>query len=295
MTLKNNSVCFVGGDLRQYYLACIFSSQNFDIHSYDLSLAPPSTYASFNTNTLSSTCHTHDSLAEALSCCNIIILPYQLDKVLADELSMHIELLKNKYIFSGNIPNSLKQVLESHTIIYHNYFNPDYIARANAIATAEGTILELIKRSPYNLHGSHILITGYGNCAQVLANKLAGLNTHVTICCRNQFQHFCAQSNGLDYISITDLENNINNFEYIINTIPFNVLTNTILSHLNKCTIIIDIASSPGGLDINYATSLGINATVLPGIPGKVSPYSSASILYNYINDVLSKYSYINT
>jgi dipicolinate synthase subunit A len=294
MIYKNN-ICLIAGDIRQYYLACIFFSHNYQIHTYDLSLVPPAAYSSFNTIPLSSVCHTHTALADAIKNSQVIILPYKVDNVLADELSSQINLLKNKYLFGGNIPSSLDCLLRSNSITYYNYFKPNHIARANAIATAEGTILELIKRSPYNLHNSHILITGYGNCAQVLANKLIGLNTHVTICCRNYFSGTCALSNGLNYIPLSDLENVINNYQYIINTIPTTIISNKLLSQLNKNIVILDIASSPGGFDLDYASSLNLNATSLPGIPGKISPYSSASILYNYISEVLSEHLYINT
>jgi dipicolinate synthase subunit A len=45
----------------------------------------------------------------------------------------------------------------------------------NAIATAEGTIMEAIRSSDQNLHGSNCIELGYGRCAKVLAQKLKAL------------------------------------------------------------------------------------------------------------------------
>ena len=63
-------------------------------------------------------------------------------------------------------------------------------------------------------------------------------------------------------------------------------LNNKLLDLVSKNAILIDIATLPGGIDIEYAKSIGLNAHNYPGIPGKVSPLSSAYILYDYIIDI---------
>ncbi|OJT71237.1 dihydrofolate reductase, partial [Clostridioides difficile] len=44
---------------------------------------------------------------------------------------------------------------------------------------------------------------------------------------------------------------------------------------------IIDIASSPGGVDYSVVKEAGINATLCLGLPGKYSPKTSGEILVN--------------
>ena len=56
------------------------------------------------------------------------------------------------------------------------------IAVFNAVATAEGAILEAMLHKQTNIHHSRTLVLGYGRCGKVLSEKLKGLSAHVTVC-----------------------------------------------------------------------------------------------------------------
>ncbi len=79
------------------------------------------------------------------------------------------------------------------------------------------------------------------------------------------------------------LSKNVSDYDFIFNTIPSLVLTENILNNVHKDTTIIDIASKPGGTDFDACKSLGINARLCLGLPGKYSPKTSAKIIYNSI------------
>ena len=57
------------------------------------------------------------------------------------------------------------------------------------------------------------------------------------------------------------------------------VLNKTVLEHANPETIIIDIASCPGGVDQEAVEKLGIQSALCLGLPGKYAPKTSADIL----------------
>ena len=59
---------------------------------------------------------------------------------------------------------------------------------------------------------------------------------------------------------------------FIFNTVPALVLTKDILAKAQKNVLIYDIASAPGGTDFAAARALGLQAALLPGLPGKVAP-----------------------
>ena len=63
-----------------------------------------------------------------------------------------------------------------------------------------------------------------------------------------------------------------------------------VLDNISKDAFIIDIAPLDCGIDLEYAKMINLNAVNIPGIPGKVSPISSANILYDYILNVISPY-----
>ena len=51
--------------------------------------------------------------------------------------------------------------------------------------------------------------------------------------------------------------------------------------------MILDMASAPGGVDYEACKELGISAALLPGLPGKYAPASSAEILAEKIERTL--------
>ncbi|HEY8531113.1 MAG TPA: hypothetical protein VIL08_02585, partial [Limnochorda sp.] len=67
--------------------------------------------------------------------------------------------------------------------------------------------------------------------------------------------------------------------EVIFNTVPAPVLDRARLESLRPETLIIDIASEPGGTDFEAARRLGLKAVLAVGLPGKVAPKSAGRIL----------------
>ena len=61
------------------------------------------------------------------------------------------------------------------------------------------------------------------------------------------------------------------------------VLDQKKLELVKQNVTIIDIASSPGGIDYKFALQENMKAKLFPGLPGKVSPKTSADILVNEI------------
>lgn len=162
----------------------------------------------------------------------------------------------------------------------------DDVAIYNAIATAEGAIMEAIKMQPINLHQSRILILGYGRCGKILASKLKGLDANVTICARNPTQRSFAKALGLEIIDFPDLKRRISQYDYIFNTVPQIILKEELLRKIARDSCIIDIASAPGGVDHVVAQSLGICTKLCPSLPGIYSPKSSGIMLAKKVLEV---------
>lgn len=178
-----------------------------------------------------------------------------------------------------------KKLNEVHVV---EYMKSNSVAYKNAIATAEGAISEAIRISDINLHGSRVLVTGYGRCGEILANKLRGLNCQVTVMDRKQEKRAKAQAYGFDTLDfdIKQLtKKDSKTFGFVFNTVPKLVLDQSMLSCFSNDVCMIDIASKPGGIDYNYCKKNGINAVLLPGLPGKYAPKTSAEILLEVIQD----------
>lgn len=72
-------------------------------------------------------------------------------------------------------------------------------------------------------------------------------------------------------------------YDIIFNTIPSMILDKERLNLLKKETIIIDLASKPGGVDFTTAKELGLNARLELGLPGRIAPITSAEYIYNVV------------
>ena len=79
------------------------------------------------------------------------------------------------------------------------------------------------------------------------------------------------------------MKNNLCKMNIIFNTVPTQILDKSTLILLNKNTLIIDLASAPGGVDYKTAEKLGIKAILASALPGKVAPASSAEYLQEFV------------
>ena len=64
---------------------------------------------------------------------------------------------------------------------------------------------------------------------------------------------------------------------------PIQILDKNMLILLNKKTLIIDLASAPGGVDFDTAKKLGIKAILASALPGKVAPETAAEYIKNCV------------
>lgn len=164
------------------------------------------------------------------------------------------------------------------------------LAIYNSIATAEGAIAEAITKSGRSLHHSQCLVLGYGRCAKTLSSFLKGLSCRLTVCARRPEILAEAAILADNTVNFESLPSSLEHCDHIFNTVPALVLQKEHLKKLPKHTVIIDIASSPGGVDYAAARELNIPAYLCPGLPGKYSPVSSGEA----IAKIVSKYNLID-
>ena len=67
------------------------------------------------------------------------------------------------------------------------------------------------------------------------------------------------------------------------------ILTREKLSELRKESLIIDLASNPGGVDFQMAEKMGIKAIWSLGLPGKVAPQTAAEIMKESIYNIVEE------
>jgi dipicolinate synthase subunit A len=94
---------------------------------------------------------------------------------------------------------------------------------------------------------------------------------------------------GLEAFHLSDLEKEVRDTDILINTIPLLIVSASVISKLPAHTLIIDLASKPGGTDFRYAEKRGIKALLAPGLPGIVAPKTAGQILANVLAQLLQE------
>lgn len=240
------------------------------------------------------------SLSEAANLSDYLICPVPLSKngrditaaaTITDGLidNFLARLEKRHTLIAGAIAKRVKEYCDESRIACIDLMDRDDVAILNAIATAEGTIAELIVRGKTNLHQKDVLVFGFGRCAQVLAKKLLGLDMRVTICARSENARALAVALGYNAVGFERIDALLPSFEYVVNTIPALVLPRYRVSLLSNEAVVVDIASSPGGVDFEAAKELGKNAALCLGLPGRYAPKTSGEILAQAVITILTE------
>ncbi|MDW7651031.1 MAG: dipicolinate synthase subunit DpsA [Bacillota bacterium] len=182
-------------------------------------------------------------------------------------------------LLCGRMPETYHKQLQDKGVNVILTADLDELAIYNAVPTAEGAVETAMRESDITIHGSDVLVTGFGRCAQPLALTLAGLGARVTVAARRREARAMAVALGLQAISVAELPPAAHHFDFLFNTVPAPVLTDAVLSGCKKGALIVDIASAPGGTDFDAARRLGIKSVLALGLPGKVAPVTAGKIL----------------
>ena len=81
----------------------------------------------------------------------------------------------------------------------------------------------------------------------------------------------------------------LGDYDLIFNTVPALVLDQRLLAETREDCVILDLASAPGGIDLEEAGSLGLRVLSAPSIPGRMSPKASGELIKETVYNMLSE------
>ena len=283
------SITVVGGDLRIVKLVEMLDNDGYKVYTYGLE----NSEELLNRERVEM-CPT---LEEAVAASKIVVGPVPLSsdrRRLSTpfgrnnvELTEFIDSLKGKYLIAGNI--GIKEELDSKGIQYTDLLKREEFSVLNTIATAEGTIQIAMEETQRTVHGSNILVMGFGRIGKVLAKMLDGIGAKVYCEARKNEDISWIKAYGYNPVHLNDLNENLNKFDIIINTIPFQILDALRLDLVKKESIIIDLASNPGGVDRKAAREKGLKVIWALSLPAKVAPLTSAEFIKETLYHVLKE------
>ena len=285
------SITVVGGDLRIVKLIEMLDKDGYKVYTYALENSEDL----LNLDSVEM-CPT---LKEAVKNSKVVVGPVPLSsdkKRLSTpfgrntvELEEFVDVLKGKYLIAGNI--GIKEELDANNIQFTDLLKREEFSVLNTIATAEGTIQIAMEETQRTVHGSNVLVMGFGRIGKVLAKMLAGIGAKVYCEARKDEDISWIKAYGYNPIHLNNLDKNLGKFDIIINTIPFQLLVKDRLDLIKKEAIIIDLASNPGGIDRKAAREKGLKVIWALSLPAKVAPLTSAEFiketLYHVLNEII--------
>ena len=190
---------------------------------------------------------------------------------------------------SDVIIDTFRKKFEAKNVEYIDLIKREEFSVLNAISTAEGTIEIMIRETQRTIHGSKVLVMGFGRVGKVLSDKLAGIGADVYCEARKNEDIAWIKTYGYKPVKLSELNDYLNQFEIIINTIPFQVLDEERLEFVKKDAVLIDLASNPGGIDRNAAKNKKLKLIWALSLPGKVAPITSAEFIKETLDNVLKE------
>ncbi|MCI8554817.1 MAG: dipicolinate synthase subunit DpsA [Clostridiales bacterium] len=278
----------IGGDLRSAYLAGALAADGYKVitSGFESTDLPPCVTGCTNP-------------AQAVSLADFVLLPLPVTtdastlnapfsrvRITLDQVLNAIR--PDQKLAGGSVSEVVRQEAEKRGLTIHDYFSREELAVYNSVPTAEGAIQLAMEEIPITISGARCLITGYGRVGRTLARLLVALGADVTVAARKFSDLAWAATQGCSTVEMAHMAD-AGDFDVIFNTAPVLLFDRERLAGLDRGTLLIDLASRPGGVDFNAAAELQIKTIWALSLPGRVAPKSSGLFIKNAILNMIKE------
>ena len=193
--------------------------------------------------------------------------------------------LSHKKVFC-TLQDKLEPVFSGSTL--QDYSKREEFQIDNAIPTAEGAIAIAMQNTNFTINGSNVLVAGFGRVGKTLSLSLRGLGANVSVSARSFKDLALIKSFSCRPLFTSDIINH-GPFDIIFNTIPSIIFDEPILNKVAKNSLVVDLASLPGGVDFDACERLNIKAIHALALPGKVAPKTAGNIVKSTIYNMIKE------
>lgn len=277
----------IGGDKRQLFLAKSISDS-----CYDVLLGGFDSLESYGSLSL---CNVKKAISESdalifplpsIRTDGSLNTPFSNENILLD--GDDIEIILKKPVFTTMKSRFLKTYPRLSDGEIFDYGARDDFAILNALPTAEGAIECAMREYEGTISGSKCLVAGFGRIGKILAHKLVLLGANVTVSARKPSDLAYVKALGYNALNTENLRT-VKRFDIAFNTIPRLIFDRELLMNTDTNTLIIDLASLPGGVDFDTAEKLGIYAVRALSLPGKCAPKTAGEIIKTTVFDIIKE------
>ena len=286
---KNIKIAFLGGDMRSA-IAAMKLADKINIFAWRV----PGIEGEASVFCCS-------EITEAVSDAYAVVLPLpaSLDgislncKVEGEKIFLQdiIDILhKDCLLAGGKIPQEVKDYATKKGIKCFDYFESESFQIKNAYTTAEAALNIAMNSLLKNIRGARIAVTGYGRISKQLVKLLLSLDAQVTLAARKESDLTWAKLSGCEPLRIGDpssVYKLCEGYDIIFNTVPYLLFDEEFLVKVDKKTMLIELASTPGGIDVSAAKKLKSAVLWAASLPGKYAPESAGELIADCVNDII--------
>lgn len=277
------AISILGGDLRQVYLARLLSEDGWKVITWGLEKGGGDGGAPLD-QALEG-----DILLLPMPVCRNGMLHLPLTDTELEAERLWARLRYDQLLLGGMTGDLSRRLMADYGLTLLDYYNREETQVANAVPTAEGALQLAMESTDRTLHGSRCLIIGYGRIGRLLADRLLALGAEVTVSARKYGDLAWIEAWGYRGVQTGALTGQLDRFDLIFNTAPALILDGTRLRETREDCVIIDLASAPGGVDLEAAKRLSRRAIPAPGLPGKVAPRTAAAAIRDSVYHILEE------
>ena len=277
------SIAVLGGDRRQVWLARLLLDDGCDVVTWGLEQGDAPNAAPLD-----------QALAARLLILPLpvcrdgkLVLPLTDSQLDAEQLWSR---LRYDQLLLGGMTGELSpRLMSDFGLTLLDYYDREEAQVANAVPTAGGAIGLAMEAADQTIHGSQCLVTGCGRVGRLLAQRLQALGAQVTVSARRYGDLAWAAVWGYARLRTDQLSGNLEKFDMIFNTVPALLFDAGLLCQLRKDCFLLDLASAPGGVDLDAARELHCRVGTAPGLPGRTAPRTAAAAIRDSIYHILEE------
>jgi dipicolinate synthase subunit A len=271
--MKLKTVALIGGDARQKYL-----SEFFSIDFNTVCFGIPQIDNSFKT------------AEQCVLNADIVVLPIPISRdgktlnaphsdlpILLNDIFKNI--CPKTLVFGGLVNENIADMASRYRVNLIDLLKYEPLTMQNAVLTAEGAVGIAVNESNYAIYGSKCAVCGYGRIGKILTSQLISHGAEVDVYARNITCRSLANIFGANAYSFEEMAQKADKYQFIFNTVPSVVINSEVLNNVSKECSIIELASNPGGIDLEYSKTKELKVISAMSLPGKKSPITAAKLI----------------
>ncbi len=192
-------------------------------------------------------------------------------------------------VLGGQIKPPLREALEARGLPAYDLLDREELTVDNAAYTAEDALALAIQESPRSILGARCVVVGYGRIGKILARYLAALGAKVTVTARRPEHLAWIRVDGHTPWETARLAEIVSGADILFNTVPCRVLERSALRQMKREALVIDLASQPGGVDMDSAREMGIRTLWALSLPGKMTPQAAGESIAAAVENILKE------